>query len=432
MAKLYPELTTPVVASPYKRSVSNCIVNYRLPWYSLTLCQPFKHVDLSRHEFNTRNLKLPSTPYPKRGNDDLSMSMGSSVRVKSALKNAGSGRDHANRLFSPIRTPAPAPTIRERATRVQGVSVSGGGSKDSSTGLFNTPRSALRVTRSAGLSNGITSSSSSTNRSTLERQVKNIISTLDSGSHMSLDRTHKRTFSSTQAMATLSPSSQMYKGPLSRNRLREYQNSACEQSVYTPAKKRKVVTFQDELERSPDDKEEEDDKSDSADLEEAEVSEEEAILESKQQRLRSKRKEQQTVTSSPALASSQSSMLLQLECEVKQIQLDNLRKFRELQQQMQVQAKQIQDLQEENRLLRGALKSHRRRSWSSHNTLLSLYLSSFFFKFIMQGFFLFSYLLAHPCYTNVKCFLMFALTISIAAKASSALSCSPVWIVRPK
>lgn len=162
-------------------------------------------------------------------------------------------------------------------------------------------------------------------------------------------------------MPASSPS-QIYKGPLSRNRLREYQNSTYDPSVYTPAKKRKVVTFQDEPEHSPDDKEEEDDKSDSAEIEEAEVSEEEALLESKQQRLRIKRKEQQAITPSPSLASSQSSLLLQLECEIKQIQLDNLRKFRELQQQMQVQAKQIQDLQEENKLLRGALKSHRRRS----------------------------------------------------------------------
>lgn len=168
-----------------------------------------------------------------------------------------------------------------------------------------------------------------------------------------------------------------------------------------PAKKRKVVTFQDHPksedegceedegdEKERDDEEEEEEEDDDDDDEDvfynAQVSEEEEILESKQASLRSKRKglaagdaytkpktkasmnmnTHSTVTpSAHDFAASSSSMLLGLECEIKQIQLDNLRKFKELQQQMQVQAKHIQDLQAENKELRAALKYQRLR-WS--------------------------------------------------------------------
>lgn len=86
------------------------------------------------------------------------------------------------------------------------------------------------------------------------------------------------------------------------------------------------------------------------------MSEEEAILETKQA-LRSKRR---ATPSSQEDTLPSASMFLELECEVKQIQLDSLRRFKELQQQIQVQAKQIQDLQEENKALRATFKAHKR------------------------------------------------------------------------
>lgn len=50
-------------------------------------------------------------------------------------------------------------------------------------------------------------------------------------------------------------------------------------------------------------------------------------------------------------ATSETSAILELECEIKQIQLDNLRKFKTLQAQMELQAKQIQSLHEQNKQL---------------------------------------------------------------------------------
>ena len=50
-------------------------------------------------------------------------------------------------------------------------------------------------------------------------------------------------------------------------------------------------------------------------------------------------------------ATSEASAILELECEIKQIQLDYLRKFKKMQEQMELQAKQIQLLQEDNKKL---------------------------------------------------------------------------------
>jgi hypothetical protein len=54
---------------------------------------------------------------------------------------------------------------------------------------------------------------------------------------------------------------------------------------------------------------------------------------------------------SAANATSEASAILELECEIKQIQLDYLRKFKKMQEQMELQAKQIQGLQEDNKKL---------------------------------------------------------------------------------
>lgn len=50
-----------------------------------------------------------------------------------------------------------------------------------------------------------------------------------------------------------------------------------------------------------------------------------------------------------------SSMLLELECEIKQIQLDTLRRFKEMHNQLAEQARQIQELQIENETFRKAV-----------------------------------------------------------------------------
>lgn len=50
-------------------------------------------------------------------------------------------------------------------------------------------------------------------------------------------------------------------------------------------------------------------------------------------------------------ATLETSAILELECEIKQIQLDNLRKFKTLQAQMELQAEQIQSLHEQNKQL---------------------------------------------------------------------------------
>lgn len=254
---------------------------------------------------------------------------------------SGTREDTGNRLFSPIRTPAAAPTIRERASRVRtGMANSSSASQSQyrKEPQLNTPRSALRPTQPAN--------SDSTSRKTLERQFKTIISTLDSSTSAN-DRTHKRTFSSLQLSAA-SPS-QRFKST-SRNRLRDYQNSLSHEHN-VPTKRRKVVTFQDEREN-------EDVESEDSDIE---ISEEEALLETKQASRIKRKLTSETAGTFDEASSSSASVLLELECEIKQIQLDNLRKFKELQQQMQVQAKQIQELQEENKTLRAALKSHRLR-----------------------------------------------------------------------
>lgn len=74
------------------------------------------------------------------------------------------------------------------------------------------------------------------------------------------------------------------------------------------------------------------------------------------------RNQQKHCTSSDTtIASTSSSTLLQLECEIKQIQLDTLRKFKELQQQMSLQSRQIYELQNENKELRAALRLARLR-----------------------------------------------------------------------
>lgn len=305
----------------------------------------------------------------------------------------------AGRLFSPVRTPAPAPTIRERATRLTRSKTAAGTPQKPPHTPYTPRRSAPTTAPQSSARRPPLSmppppalqqqqQQAPTSR-TLERQFKTIISTLEAPPSAAR---HKRTFSSTNTGAaggasSVSPpdSSSAYPqssrssqslasridGGTGRSGRRETgRSSQLQGSNGLPVKKRKVVTFQDRgiaNGRSPPDND--DTFHDAAENPEGEYEDDEVndVLQGRERgdrildfaSTRSKLSSAAPPSSSQPLRPDQPSaaMFLELECELKQVQLDSLRRFKELQTQMQVQAKQIQDLREENKALRALYKS---------------------------------------------------------------------------